>query len=524
MSQNPAFNKLCSELLHTESFDKSFLTTEQISLFSKVPQSDIISDLLLPAIKKNNFPLFSYLCNNHTTLISHLDNNTELYNEIAKLKNYNHYFNLLDNHNITPTYFRIVVSDNIERNRIEPVIDLLKLIKEPKEFNSSDNYLDELVSNFQFEKLFQLKSLGFDISKTVQPETQNKVHALSNLKGIYYKANNSNNIVKLFHLYNDNGTSFNELNKYFNETILNLPVRAIKELTTELGLHIAESHKKDLVTSLQNNEFDNYSFYKKDGIEKLETIIETGISFAEINQNEYLLQSALENDGGITFIKYLLDKGANLTELQKLHDESLINYVIKNTYTINSSVLNLLIDNGIKPDKNTLKCLQETDSLFINNTKLLEKMVIANKDIVYDNFYPYSIKSKNINSNPFSSTINVTRTTRVSLNLISNAFLNNSNLYKKINNIVNERAKRNYIDQLLPVLEDESSVQKLLNILISDKEFNFSSFISNYDNSKDYISEEIFNKFKEKNINKEKKLLDGVLSKKTETKPVIKRL
>ena len=160
MSQNPAFTKLCSELLKTESFDKSFLTVDQISLFSKVSQSDILSELLLPTVKKNNYTLFSYLCENHTNLISHLDNNTGLYNEIAKLKNYNDYFNLLDNYNIKPTYFRLVVSDNIERNRIDPVIDLLKLIKEPKEFNTSDNYLDELVSNFKFERLSQLK--GFD--------------------------------------------------------------------------------------------------------------------------------------------------------------------------------------------------------------------------------------------------------------------------------------------------------------------------------------------------------------------------
>ena len=77
--------------------------------------------------------------------------------------------------------------------------------------------------------------------------------------------------------------------------------------------------------------------------QKLETIIETGISFSEINKNEYLLQSALEQDGGITFIKYLLDRGASLVKLQQLHDESLINYVIKNTHTINSSVLTLLM-------------------------------------------------------------------------------------------------------------------------------------------------------------------------------------
>ena len=512
MSQNSAFTKLCSELLKPESFDKSFLTTEQISLFSKVSQSDILSELLLPTVKKNNYTLFSYLCENHTNLISHLDNNTGLYNEIAKLKNYNDYFNLLDNYNIKPTYFRLVVSDNIERNRIDPVIDLLKLIKEPKEFNTSDNYLDELVSNFKFERLSQLKGIGFNISDTIEPETQNKIHALSNLKGIYYKENNTNNIVKLFHFYKDNGTSFNELNKYFNEIIFNLPVRAIKELTNELGLHIAESHKKDLVTSLLNNEFDNYSFYRKDGIEKLETIIETGISFSEINKNEYLLQSALEQDGGITFIKYLLDRGASLVKLQQLHNESLINYVVKNTHTINSSVLTLLIENGIKPDNNTLKCLHNIDSLFINNTKLVEKMVIANKDIVADNFYPFSIRTKNININPFSSNITLTHNRRIALNLISHSFLNNASLYKKIHKIVNEQDKINYINQLLPVLEDESSVKKLLNILISDKKFNFSSFISNYDNSKNYISEELYNEFREKSVNHDKKILEQALS------------
>jgi len=523
MSQNPAFTKLCSELLKKESFDKSFLTVDQISLFSKVSQSDILSELLLPTVKKNNYTLFSYLCENHTNLISHLDNNTELYNEIVKLNNYNDYFNLLDNYNIKPTYFRLVVSDNIERNRIDPVIDLLKLIKEPKEFNTSDNYLDELVSNFKFERLSQLKGIGFNISDTIEPETQNKIHALSNLKGIYYKENNTNNIVKLFHFYKDNGTSFNELNKYFNNIIFNLPVRAIKKLTNELGLHIAESHKKDLVTSLLNNEFDNYSFYRKDGIEKLETIIETGISFSEINKNEYLLQSALEQDGGITFIKYLLDRGASLVKLQQLHDESLINYVIKNTHTINSSVLTLLMDNDIKPDNNTLTCLYNTDYSFINNTKLVEKMVIANKNIVYDNFYPYSIKTKTINSNPFSTQINVTHNRRVSLNLISSSFLNNASLYKKIHKIVNERAKKNYIEQLLPVIEEESSVKKLLNILISDKEFNFSSFISNYDNSKNYISEELYNEFREKSVNHDKKILEQALSHNKKSIPNIKQ-
>lgn len=412
--------------------------------------------------------------------------------------------------------------------------DLLKTMPS-KKFRSSDNYLDELVYNFQFDKLSSLKEIGFDITTTIQPETRNIVHVLSNLKGTYYKENNTDNLIKIFHFYKDNGTSFDDLNKYFNEIIFNLPVRAIKELTTGLGFYISESHKNNLIESLHNNYFDNYSLYKKDGIDKLEAIIAAGISFVEMNQNEYLLQSALEQDGGINFVKYLLNKGASLTKLQKLHNESLINYVVKNTYTINNSMITLLLDHGIRPDNNTLNILYQTDSSFIKKTSLVEKMVKSNHNILNLDIFPGKaiIPSRTFTNPPSSSLpgtyIVAKKTVRFTLNLLSSSYLNNISLFKKLNKLVNRDDKVIYANQLLKVLDTEGKKEDLLNFLLLEKGFNFSSFLNDYDKNiipddPGYISEELFNKFKERSINQEKNLLDNALSKTIEIKPIIKRL
>ena len=86
-----------------------------------------------------------------------------------------------------------------------------------------------------------------------------------------------------------------------------------------------------------------------------------------------------------------------------------------------------------------------------------------------------------------------------------------------------------YANQLLKVLDTEGKKEDLLNFLLLEKGFNFSSFLNDYDKNivpddPGYISEELFNKFKERSINQEKRLLDNALSKTIEIKPIIKRL
>jgi len=340
------------------------------------------SEHLAAILNTDNLYFIDYMLNRYNEQFSTIKHTDKFFIIFSENKGFENIFSLLYQHNILPQKTDILGNDLLsyffEAKNHKAFECLLSLGHEPV-FYQINNSLDNAISNMNIDNLIYFKSKGFDITKNI---SYDKVEdqALNTIRDCYYSKKDKEKILQLFKLYS-NELTHQELNTYFNKMLFNLHYETIIALKEQHEFFIIPELKNEIMNNCISDISDTQSLYRKDGIQKLNLILDMGINFSELNKDERFLKKAIQDFAPLPFIKALVDKGASITQLDALIPEGIL-YSSTRGSIKHLEYLNYFMTHNVKVNKDLLYHFYRHDLDFAKDKKynrLIENIFLKNE-------------------------------------------------------------------------------------------------------------------------------------------------
>lgn len=361
-----------------------FPTIDDFDAYFRSEKNNIsfFNEHLSAILNVNNLYFLDYMLNRYNEQFATIKHTDKFFIIFSEKKGFENIFSLLYQHNILPQKTDILGNDLLSyffENKNHKAFECLLHLGHEPVFYQINNSLDNAISNMNIDNLIYLKSKGFDITKNI---SHNKVEdqALNTISDCYYSKKDKEKILQLFKLYS-NELTHKELNTYFNKMLFNMHHETIIALKKQHEFFIMPELKNDIIHNCIVDISDTYSLYHKDGIQKLNLILDMGIDFSELNKDERFLKKAIQDCAPLPFIKALVDKGASITQLDSLIPEGIL-YSSTRGSIKHLDYLNYFMTYNVKVNKDLLYHFYRHDLYFAKDKKynrLIENIFLKNE-------------------------------------------------------------------------------------------------------------------------------------------------
>lgn len=369
----------------TEDFDNYFK--------SKKNNQSFFSEHLSELLRINNFYFTDYMLTRYNEEFQKIKHTDRIFIKASEITGFENIFLLLYKHNILPQKTDIMGHDLLshffETKQHKAFECLLHAGHEPV-FYQINNSLDNAISNMDIDKLIYLKSKGFDLTKNISYDKRQD-EALNTIKDCYFSKKDQTKLIQLFKLYS-NELTHEALNTHFNKMLFNMHYETIIALKENHNFYIIPKLKEQIMHNCAVDNSDTQSLYRKEGIEKLNLILNMGIDFKELNKNERFLERAIKDFAPLPFIKILVNKGASINNLdQSLPDGLLSTHIKRDIEKVD--YLNYFMTHNVQVNNDLLFKFFTRNPDFAKNkkyTRLIENIFLANEpDYNYCEFNIY---------------------------------------------------------------------------------------------------------------------------------------
>lgn len=161
-------------------------------------------------------------------------------------------------------------------------------------------------------------------------------------------------ILNYFSDMKKSGSTWKIMNNHFMNMTFFLKTNTIKKIIQEFDFCFNENQQNAINNYINTPSNPGDAFRITSAQKRLNFLMQQGLDFDKLNQDQQFLKKALYEYQDRAFIQMLLDKGASVCELDKVQKGSLISNTLHRTGRIQKDTIYLLLENGCKPDCDTL--------------------------------------------------------------------------------------------------------------------------------------------------------------------------
>lgn len=161
-------------------------------------------------------------------------------------------------------------------------------------------------------------------------------------------------VLNYFNNMKKDGSTWKIMNNHFMNMAFFLKTNTLKRVIEEFDFRFTENQQNAInkYINIPSNQSD--AFRITSAKKRLNFLIQYGLDFAKLNQDQQFLKKALYEYQDRDFMEIILDKGASIYELDKIEKGRLISNLLHHTGKIQKNTIYLLLDNGCRPDCDTL--------------------------------------------------------------------------------------------------------------------------------------------------------------------------
>lgn len=161
-------------------------------------------------------------------------------------------------------------------------------------------------------------------------------------------------ILNYFSDMKKSGSTWKIMNNHFMNMTFFLKTNTIKKIIQEFDFCFNENQQNAINNYINTPSNPGDAFRITSAQKRLNFLMQQGLDFDKLNQDQQFLKKALYEYQDRAFIQMLLDKGASVCELDEVQKGSLISNTLHRTGRIQKDTIYLLLENGCKPDCDTL--------------------------------------------------------------------------------------------------------------------------------------------------------------------------
>jgi len=161
-------------------------------------------------------------------------------------------------------------------------------------------------------------------------------------------------VLNYFNDMKKNGSTWKIMNNHFMNMAFFLKTNTLKRVIEEFDFRFTENQQNAINKYINTPSNKSDAFRITSAKKRLNFLIQYGLDFDKLNQEQQFLKKALYEYQNTDFMDLILDKGASIYELDKAQNGRLISNTLHNTGRIQKDIIYLLLENGCKPDCDTL--------------------------------------------------------------------------------------------------------------------------------------------------------------------------